>query len=384
MSRFSRDGSTGVTWLPSIEDGSVLLFDPSTGEPFGAPHVSDVGVIEVVLAGDGSVVAISRADGSISFLNGDGVPIAPPVDLGGPISHLSLDGDGETLAAIVSPGGGPAESVVIDVATSQVTATYVLDAEFEPIRLVVAPDGSFFVQIYYEVPGSSEPSGFDIVMVDGTLMRRVETPGRFAQAFAVSSDLIAMSFFDGTISVFDIEGVAPPVDLLGHTASITNVSLTEDRVVTASGDDTVRLWTLEGKPVGAPLAAIDVISLAVDESGSVLISLRGGGHVVAEEGAAVVVEEIRPARNMQVMSDTDRFFEQSPLSDELLVRNLSDGEVVASLDAEPRAEPPSYSIDGEWILVTQVVEGRMKPSHLTALTKAIRANEAALRSYAGE
>ncbi len=93
-------------------------------------------------------------------------------------------------------------------------------------------------------------------------------------ALAYRNGIWASSSLDGTIALFDADGIRHRLE--GHTDGVLSVDISADGrlVASASRDETVRLWTSDGIPVGEPLTGHGqrVLAVAFSPDGTLLAS----------------------------------------------------------------------------------------------------------------
>jgi WD40 repeat protein len=208
------------------EDGTVKLWEASSGRELATLRGHTDSVHGVALGGDGYVATCSQ-DGTVRLWRSTGEP----------------------LRTLQSPAGG-----VLSVALS-------LDT-----RVVVAGTEGGVVTFWDVASGR---------LLESHSVHAGPVPG-----LAVSHDgrLLASASLDGTVGVWDLPARRLRRTLEGHTAGVWNVSLSADgRLAASAGQDgSVRLWTTaDGKPTG----------LLTGHTGDVWdVSLSADGKIVASTG----------------------------------------------------------------------------------------------------
>ena len=95
-------------------------------------------------------------------------------------------------------------------------------------------------------------------------------------AFSPDGQRIVSGSRDSTVRLWDLQGKPIGQPFQGHTESVRSVAFSPDgqRIVSGSGDKTVRLWDLQGKPIGQPFEGHtdDVYSVAFSPDGQRIVS----------------------------------------------------------------------------------------------------------------
>jgi WD40 repeat protein len=104
----------------------------------------------------------------------------------------------------------------------------------------------------------------------------------WVQSVSVSpqGDLIATASFDNTVKLWDLQGNLKYT--LPHDAEITQVIFhpTQNLIITGSLDKTVRLWNLEGKPIGSPMVNTNKVrSISFDPNTQTIAAACNNGDI---------------------------------------------------------------------------------------------------------
>lgn len=166
-------------------------------------------------------------------------------------------------------------------------------------------------------------------------------------------DLVATGYADGTVRL--VGGDAEPIDLVGHTSQVTGIAFGSEAIITASDDDTVRAWSLDGGTLGPPLeVAGGVDTMAVAADGSVLIGYESGAWDIVDSAGGAVVRNRWPVELSTVYPGQP--FYEAPVNDFTAneYRTLVDNELLATIDFSDSWDgilggPGFVSRSGEWV-----------------------------------
>jgi WD40 repeat protein len=233
---FSPDGSR----VAAVYDGGVVrIWNRAGGAALavfaGGPTES---VTAVAFSSDGRRLGLLYGDGSVSVRTPDGGETGA---LGGSagVAGFALPGSGDRLVAAhrdgslrrwdLSARGSPRDTV--------------LDAHSVGGRIVASPDGSLFL-----TSASAQPAH---VWSETAAKRRLLSPHRgfFGAAFDEANRAL-LTYSPDTVRVWRLDIPPEPVAFRGHSRTVWSAEFSPNgtRILTASDDGTLRLWSA-GDPV---------------------------------------------------------------------------------------------------------------------------------------
>jgi WD40 repeat protein len=307
---------SGNTSLTSGNDGTLYLWDATSGLPLNAPLEGHKNMVASVAFSptDGKTFVSASWDGTLRLWDGKtGQPLGAPLkhDLT-TVASVAFSPDGRTLVS----GGGDQTLRLWDVATKRLldaikhghtrTVSRVAFSPDGKTLISAAADGTFHVMQatgwlrsappqgspWHTVQFTFSPDGKTLVSggADGTMRlwdiggqpRGAPLPGHTTRVFdfAFSSDgkTVVSASYDATLRLFDAATGKPRGgSLKGHTEAVTTVAFSPDGKTLASGswDKTLRLWdAATGQPRGASLKGHtdNVLGVAFSPDGKTLAS----------------------------------------------------------------------------------------------------------------
>ena len=286
----SPDGSTLAV---SQSDGTISLIDTETLQQRRSAQVLNGFVASIGFSSDGRLLAATGKDGEVRLV--DGRTLSPVGQLRGLESTsqaLAFSHDGGLLAASEN-FGGPVR--IWDVGRRELTGV-----KFRTLApsLEFSPDGRFIALAAFD-------RGFVIRdPATGDVVKRLKTDDMARSvAFSPSGDLLATGTYDGRVQLWSTESwrpVSPPLE--GHDGRILSLSFTPDGRTLASGseDGTVLLRDVETqRPIGSAALPVDpgvFVAALFSRDGSQLFAVssdepavRLGTTVEAWKGHACLV-----------------------------------------------------------------------------------------------
>jgi WD40 repeat protein len=355
----SADGSLVVT--SGFVHNHVKLWDATTGELRGRLPITTVD--RIALSPDGSLLLTAEQSTEVDLWHLEDLSRVGsfPEDAAGTFDAAAFSPDGSLFMTASSTQDQSGVAVVRRIDGSQVATVHhsgaVTDAQFAPDSSALVTSGDEGTAIVTDLRSGTEVSRF-----------AGHTGAVDSVAFSPDGSLVASGGDDGAVDLWRPSSGALVASLRGHQGPVVDVDFSpnDERIVSASLDGTARIWSssvtggsfeaASRTPVGQPLEGLDRAfsndgRWAVDEvwSGSDFVAQTidtGTG----ETRAGFVLdgeEELLPA-----ISDDGTLVVTATGVDHAhpRVRRVSDGSVVASLDA-PAAVSAGFSPDGTQVAV---------------------------------
>jgi WD40 repeat protein/energy-coupling factor transporter ATP-binding protein EcfA2 len=283
-------------------DGTIQLWDPNTKQFRILRAPSQAIVWAVAFSPDGRIIAGGSAEGTVSLWDaatGKLVSTLPPQTR--EVSALAFSPDGKTLAT----GSGDARVKLWDIATAKETRILGPGHTKRVTSLAFSFDGSLLAS------GSEDNSIKIWDTATGTEQKTLKGHSNYVLSVAFSRDakLLASGSADTTAVIWDTK-TWQALTTLGHNSGVVSVAFspgeTNQRVVTASVEGSLRFWDTGGKsnePIRREALATlksdigedqTLLSLALSPDGRILATGRSDGLV--ELRRAALADEVTRQR----------------------------------------------------------------------------------------
>jgi WD40 repeat protein len=274
---FSADGGRIVS---AGQDGTVRLWDASSGQAIGQPLKGHQGGVSAEFSADGSWIVSAGSDGTVRLWDAkSGQAIGQPLK-----GH-----QGEVLSAAFSADGGRIVSAGVD-GTVRLWDAKSGQAIGQPLK---GHQGAVLSAEFSADSGRIVSAGEDrtVRLWDAKSGQAIGQPLKghqgmvFSATFSADGDRIVSAGQDGTVRLWDAKsGQAICQPLKGHQGWVRSAALSADggRIVSAGEDGTVRLWDAKsGQAIGQPLKGHQgaVWSAAFSADGGRMVSAGEDGTV---------------------------------------------------------------------------------------------------------
>ncbi len=269
---FSPDGTllASGSW-----DGTVKLWDVSTGQEKATLTGHTGRVLSVSFSPDGTLLASGAYDGTVKLWDvssaQEKATLTGHRDL---VFSVSFSPDGTLLAS-----GSYDDTVKLwDVSTGQEKAT--LTGHTSRVYSVsFSPDGTLLASGSWD--GTVKLWDVSSAQEKATLTRH--TGNVNSVSFSPDGTLLASGSSDGTVKLWDVNTGQEKTTLTGHTGDVLSVSFSPDGTLLASGsgDRTVKLWDVSTGQVRTTLTGhtVSVRSVSFSPDGTLLASGSWDGTV---------------------------------------------------------------------------------------------------------
>jgi WD40 repeat protein len=255
-------------------DGTVRVWDASTGAPIGKPFLGHTDVVySVSYSPDGKRIISGSRNGAVRIWDASaGKPIGKPL-LGhtNAVTSVSYSPDGERIIS----GSGDKTVRIWDASAGKPIGKPLLGHSSEVSSVSFSPDGKRIISgswdgtVWVWDASTGEPIGKPLLGHKSSVL---------SVSFSPDGKRIVSGSWDGTVQVWDAstgEPIGKP--LLGHSSEVLSVSFSPDgkRIISGSRDGAVRIWDAStGEPIGKPLLGhkSSVSSVSYSPDGKHIIS----------------------------------------------------------------------------------------------------------------
>jgi WD40 repeat protein len=125
-------------------------------------------------------------------------------------------------------------------------------------------------------------------------------------AFSPNGKMIVSGSGDNSLRLWDLQGNPIGKPFQGHTRPVTSVAFSPDEkmIVSGSEDNTVRLWNTSGKPIGQPLRShtYPIQSVAISPDGKMIVSGSEDNTVRLWDISGKLIGQLVPDKKSPVWS----------------------------------------------------------------------------------
>jgi len=264
--------ATGERLLTGSEDGTMRLWDGTSGKVLAILHDSGSPVTAVSMSADGATLVSAGNDGSVTVWNGTAPFTATPLRTSGsPVATLSCSADGLLMAAANDAGGvtlwNLAENTSTEIPPDSSAYKLSMQLSADGSRLVT---GSRYGQIHYYDITNGEPELITYWLFEASLQDAVSV------SIVADGSRILAGLVDGTVLswsgdhsgdvVFDREDDAKGTVLLEPLAYELRKS--------TDAPPTIGLWNAGEPPTDAPplpMVSATSLNIAIGKDGKLVV-----------------------------------------------------------------------------------------------------------------
>jgi len=321
---YSPDGKFIFT---ASEDSTVKMWDASTKQELKQFTGHERGIHGLAITGDGTLIATEAADstGRIWKVN-DPTRFFPLADLSGPVAALAFSPDGRLLATEATNGKEKAGAAprLWDTSTGKIFHTLIGHKDAVS-ALAFSPDGRYLVTASWDSTARiwDVSTGHELKVLEG------HTAPLTSVAFSPDGKLIVTGSYDGTARTWEAASGNPLKTLAGHSGAVQTVAFNpRGDVILTSGkqvrpraevsgakiplpkeirvgtdaplDNTVRLFSCEGKTLGVFSQEDEINSAAFGANGRVVITASKDGTARAwDVNTGRSIGQFRPPQEVE-------------------------------------------------------------------------------------
>lgn len=188
-----------------------------------------------------------------------------------------------------------------------------------PTTVTIAPDGKIAI--------GTNSGAILILNQNGELLQQFQQNGKILSLdFTAKSTAIVAANNVGELQIFSLEQNEKIVSILKHSGAINKVLVTEDLIIAAVSDKTIRVWNFKGQEIKLFNDNNEVFSLAISEDGNYLYSgnsrgiirkwdYRTGKEIKSYSWQKHKISSLAIANNLLISGSKDRSFMVLDLND---------------------------------------------------------------------
>ncbi|MGK7928938.1 MAG: AAA-like domain-containing protein [Spirulina sp.] len=264
--------------VSSGDDGTVRLWDLNKKTMVRILHEQENPVYSVAFSPDGKTIASSGDDGTVYLWDMNG----------NTLTKLSQGNKNSVYSLTFSPNSTMMAGSYNDGSIGLWNLNNVLAEQFRSIQ--IDERASFYTsgEVVFDSNGRHILKGgrlLALLDIEGNVIWKNSEAHReverylgtvWAIAFSPNGQLIVSGGPDRTIRLWDLQGNPIGQPFRGHEGAVKSLAFSPDgqRIVSGSKDRTIRLWDLQGNPIGSPFQghSDDVQSIVFSPDGRRIIS----------------------------------------------------------------------------------------------------------------